>query len=254
MSMRYFAMRDAEGVKKDCHEIKQTECAQYNKKHWGIFMTVNTFSGKNRRIENIEEICYWLCDIDDIPKEQQLRKIDSLAIKPNIIVESKRGFHCYWRAKNGTLENYERIERGIIKKLNGDAHCKDPVRLLRVPFFYHWKDIDNPYLITIKHAEKKSFDEQEMLYYFAEKETQIRRSFDFNLSGYQLSDYERIFKIHSVTKGSRNSYLFWVLNRLLDKNVSNGEITSIMHHLNSQLADSLSSLEINQMLRGKRVI
>lgn len=256
MAIRYFALHDNDEKlrKKGAFEIKENEQQSYNEKGYGIFMTFNSFEGERRKKENVTKICFWACDIDEGSKDEQLQRINALTIKPNIIVESKNGFHCYWKAKNGSKENYEKIEKGIIKKLNGDRHCKDPLRLLRVPFMYHNKDKDNPYMVTIKKAEKKSFDELQMLYYFGEKEEKRKQQKSNDLKDCDLKDYEKIFKIRNINKGERNSYLFWVLNRLKDNNLSNGEIRQIIEHLNSCLVDRLSDLEIQQLLRGSKIV
>lgn len=254
MSIRYFVMKDAENENKDCREVKTpAECKKYNQKGYGVFMTFNTFKGTRRLAENVTEICFWACDIDEGTKEEQMKRINALVIKPSIIIESKKGFHCYWKAKNATIKNYGKIEKGIIKKLNGDTHCKDPLRLLRVPNYYHLKDKNNPYLITVKYAENKSFEEQDMLYYFGIKE-QKRKVFKGKLNLTNLQDYEKYFKINQVCKGERNAYLFWVLNRLIDNGLPDTEIRQVIEHLNSCLSDSLSECEVNQLLRGKKIL
>ena len=256
MAIRYFAFHDNDVKLKNrgAFEIREDEQKFYNEQGYGIFMTFNSFAGERRKKENVTEICFWACDIDEGSKEEQLQRINALMIKPNIVVESKNGFHCYWKAKNATKENYETIEKGIIKKLNGDKHCKDPLRLLRVPFMYHNKDKDSPYLVTIKKAEKRSFEESQMLYYFGEKEEKKKEYTTRDLKDCELKDYEIIFKIKNIGKGERNSYLYWVLNRLKDSNLSNNEVRQIIEHLNHCLVDSLDELEVKQLLRGSKII
>ena len=93
-----------------------------------------------------------------------------------------------------------------------------------------------------------------MLYYFGEKEEKRKQQKSSDLKDCDLKDYEKIFKIRNINKGERNSYLFWVLNRLKDNNLANGEIRQIIEHLNSCLVDRLSDLEIQQLLRGSKIV
>lgn len=256
MSIRKFVMKDQEVEFKDCHEVKTfEECKQYNAKGYGVFMTFNTFVGERRLAENVTEICFWACDIDGGNKEEQLERINSLAIKPTIIIESCNGYHCYWAAKDGTVENYERIEKGIIKRLDADPKAKDPSRLLRMPGFYHLKDINKPFLVKVHSANKQSYSEDLMLYYFAEKEKQKEKiDYTVNPSEYtNPENWERIFKISQIVKGERNSYLYWVMRRLEDANCSSGDIKYCIEGMNRMLSQPLKDCEIKSLLRGRRI-
>ena len=66
------------------------------------------------------------------------------------VVETKKGYHCYWGVKgSATLENFTMIEEKLIELLKGDKHCKDPLRLLRCPGYYHMKYPVHPFLCQI---------------------------------------------------------------------------------------------------------
>lgn len=66
-------------------------------------------------------------------------------VKPDIVVESGRGIHAYWRSPSPMLVKDERwsdlesINRGLCKKLNGDINTIDVTRVLRVPQFFNHK-------------------------------------------------------------------------------------------------------------------
>ena len=258
MTIRLFVMRDADTANRDCKEVSTiAECREYNKKGYGVFMTFNTFEGKRRLAKNVTKICFWACDIDGGDKDKQLEKINKLVLRPSIIVESCNGFHCYWRAKDATIENYEKIERGIIKKLDADPAAKDPARLLRLPEFYHLKNPDKPFLVKIYEKNKTVYSEEWMLYYFAEKETKTQRQYTTSyadISEYTNPDnWERIFKLSSIVKGERNNYLFWIMNRLIDKGLPQDAIKETLIGMNRMLTDPLSDEEITQLLKGKRI-
>jgi hypothetical protein len=63
-------------------------------------------------------------------------------------VESKRSYQLYWAAKDATQEGWYRVERGIVRALGADPKAIDPLRLLRAPGYYHWKDAEDPFLVT----------------------------------------------------------------------------------------------------------
>lgn len=75
-------------------------------------------------------------------------KIDEAANflpRPDILVDSGRGVHCYWTLQtavlmnNGAWEKVEAINRGICKTFRGDITTIDVSRVLRVPGFKNHK-------------------------------------------------------------------------------------------------------------------
>ena len=41
----------------------------------------------------------WICEIDHLEKEEQLKLIDLFPLYPSLVVESCHGFHMYWYIK-----------------------------------------------------------------------------------------------------------------------------------------------------------
>ena len=138
---RLFAIHDYDNKlkRKGAFEIKPEEVQELNKQGYGIYMCVNEFNGA-RKIENLQKINFWIADLDSGTKLDMINRIEELVLQPSIIVETKKGYHCYWKAENATFENYTEIEKGLIKKLNADKACKDVTRLLRFPTSYHMKN------------------------------------------------------------------------------------------------------------------
>ena len=154
-------------------EVSEQRARQLNKEGFGIFFTPNEFEGK-RQIQNLKKINYYIADIDEGGKEKIWTDIEKLILRPSIIVETKRGYHLYWRVTDGTLDNYEKIENCIIAKLNADEGAKDCSRLLRCPSFYHMKDPQNPFLIKIIEENDKVYKENELYLYFRGREKNYR--------------------------------------------------------------------------------
>ena len=140
---------DEEKKRKGAFPINNDYAKFMNGLGYGIHHSINTFYDKIRKAENIIRINYWVSDIDIGDKESQLKKIDSLILPPSIITETKKGFHCYWKARFATVENYKIIQEAINKSIGADEACKDITRLFRHPGFYHLKDKDNPFMVSL---------------------------------------------------------------------------------------------------------
>jgi hypothetical protein len=142
---QWYRMRDSDpdGVM----PVTQQEAHSWNERQWGIFATVNEFDGP-RRIANLRRICAWAVDIDDGTKEEQAARIVGSPLWPSLVVETKRGYQVYWRAKDATVPTWNEIvlER-LVPYFGADLRARDIARILRVPGFLHWKDPANPFRI-----------------------------------------------------------------------------------------------------------
>lgn len=252
---RCFVLHDSdpELKKRGAFEVNENELEEYNNLGYGCFWTLNDFEGR-RKAQNITKINFWIADIDDGTKEEQMERINSLVLKPSMIVESKKGYHCYWEAENATLENYTEITKGIIQKLKADPHCKDPVRLLRMPYYYHVKDMENPYLIEVVYENGKKYTEEKMLYAYQLPKPKLKPiKYDGDKKDFlDENKWEKIFKISQIGEGCRNSmlarYVFW----LKDLGFNN-EISYIINGLNRKLYKPLEQWEIDIMLKTKGI-
>lgn len=242
-------------------DIKKTEdvAQRGNRKGYGIFWVVNDFDGARKK-ENLKKINYWFCDIDNGTKEEQLKRIKELLIQPSFVVETKNGYHCYWAVKgSASVENFERIEEALIQKLDGDVHCKDALRLLRCPCYYHMKQPAHPFLVDIVDGlgSDKEYTEKQMLdvFCYTKKDTKalpvpkvyISSKNDF----LNPEKWEKIFKISEICKGNRNGtltrYTFW----MKDEGFSASEIRYIISGLNRKITEPLPERELEQLLRPK---
>jgi hypothetical protein len=132
--VRIFPMSDYEKNKDLLCEI--------NRAGGGIFFTPNPCNG-GRREENITSIDWIYVDIDDMSKEEMRKLIKTSPIIPNIIVESKRSYHLYWRV-TCTKEEFSTIIHGLIDYFHGDKAITSINEVLRLPDFFHMKDPQNP--------------------------------------------------------------------------------------------------------------
>ncbi len=143
---------------------------------YGIFFTVNGFTGGKRTSETLTNINAFFADIDfpdkvnKSPESIRLYKNDILmelyaeGKTPTAIVETKNGFHVYWILSqpvyldqlNEDQQNrlrilYRDIEEAILKRFDGDPAAKDVARVLRVPGTLHQKDPNDPFVVKLVH-------------------------------------------------------------------------------------------------------
>lgn len=205
------------------------ELREWNGRGFGIFCAVQKFKGP-RRIENLERIRAWCCDIDSGTKAAQVERIKKSPLKPSSVVETKAGHHVYFRAAEGTQERYRQITTRLVEFFGADPNARDLARVLRVPGYLHLKDPTDPFLV--KHVwgpYPATYTEREMIACFppsreeleprAPKPTQpldVRgsgfwdRVFDLDcgeallrLSGHRAVNGET-YKLRPMSNGNRN--------------------------------------------------
>ena len=149
------------------YKISKDEAEKWNAKNYGIFWTVNEFNGPRRKDRLVRFLSFY-CDIDDLPKEDQLKMIES-GPYPSMVVESKRGYHVYWdidEDEEMNLELYREIQERIVYHFGADKRAKDASRVLRVPGYYHCKDPNDKFMVTELMKLSASYKAKHMLYWF----------------------------------------------------------------------------------------
>lgn len=98
-------------------------------------------------------------------KNEYLKIIKSLQLKPSVIIESKNGYHMYWLLAKGAIieiDQYEALQLMMQEKLKTDKGAIGAERLFRLPGFHHWKDENDPFLcetIHVDYSKRYSFEE-----------------------------------------------------------------------------------------------
>lgn len=163
MKRDLYVIHDTErsGVRK----VSETEASILNKEGFGVFWTVNEFDGP-RKSENLVRLNSWYVEIDEIDKAIQIALIEQSPVPPNLVVESKNGFHIYWNCREATLQNYSNVLSGLRHYFLGDHRAKDVARLLRAPGYLHQKDPSDPFLVQVVWSFDGTYSEKLMLYNF----------------------------------------------------------------------------------------
>lgn len=140
------------------------EAEKLNKQWAWVFFSVNSMSKGKRSKEAVTKINAWVCEVDNTSKKEQMEMIVGAPIEPDCIVESKKSYHMYRFAKDGTKENYEKIGMWLREYFDGDVVvARDYSRVLRLPWFYHCKDEDDKFLVECVYIFDRNHTEQEMM-------------------------------------------------------------------------------------------
>lgn len=146
-------------------EIDRSEAAFWNQKNYGIFWSVNSFRGARRKT-NLHRILAWALDLDQGTKQEQMRLICAGLI-PSLIVETRKGYHVYFLAKDATIEGYRSILLDRLCYFYGsDVRATDLCRILRVPGYYHCKNPDDRFLVKRIHRYPVSYTEREICWFY----------------------------------------------------------------------------------------
>jgi hypothetical protein len=225
-SHRYYRLYDPEPQRHGVIEVDRAEAQNWNEQGWGIFWSVNSFNGPRRK-ENLRRINAWALDLDSGPKVDQFKRIQ-MGLVPSLIIESLRGYHIYWIAKDATLDGYRSILTDrLCPFYSGDVRATDVCRILRVPGYFHCKDLDSRFLVKKIHRYPCSYTEQEMCMFYPPSAESIARDI-------KRQEFEATFKsAASAPRSAQNDGLWQVvwnmdcedaLNRLSGHAAVGGEI------------------------------
>jgi len=144
----------------------------YNKKWAGIFFSINSMLPWERDKASVTRVNAWACEVDNLSKEDQLKLISVAPLAPSLVIESHKSFHMYRFAKDGTIENRTKVCRWLRNFFGGDpAIASDISRVLRVPWYNHMKDANNPFMCDIVDGNWEYYTEEEMLKAYPDTET-----------------------------------------------------------------------------------
>ena len=244
--MKLYRLDDSKQVK-GVFECTEEEAIKYNLDGWGIFFTPNTFNGRRVR-ENLVKINSWFVDIDECDKETCLRFIMRGALLPSRIVETKRGYHCYWFSKDASPELFNEVQERLVDYYGADKGAKDITRILRVPGYYHCKDPDNHFLIDEIYTNDVIYSEKKMLFAYKAVEKPVYE-YDGEIDINNI-DLNRLLKPHEITRGERNTKIFKKGVFLKKIGAGQHQVDEYLHWLNNAISDPIPEGELRMIIRG----
>lgn len=152
MSNYIFAIHDSDKdirMREGAKNIKVNEAEKYNSLGYGIFRTVQSFKSEKRTADNIDKLISYAIDIDDWSKDDQTKRVFKINVEPSRVVETKSGFHIYFDLIGESNPNlYTKfLTEYLIPLYNACNGAKDLSRILRVPGYWHCKDINNKFMV-----------------------------------------------------------------------------------------------------------
>lgn len=145
---------------------------ELNKQWAWIFFSVNPMIEWKRDKESVIWVSSWICEIDWLDKTLQQKLIDWCPLKPNLILESNSSYHLYWFSKDWTIDNRSKVCNGLRNYFDWDpAIPNDTARVLRLPWFNHMKDANNPFEISLFMFNPWTNTESDMLLAYPNTQT-----------------------------------------------------------------------------------
>lgn len=139
----------ASGPNTIAHSPKLPYLAKLNKAGAGVFVMVNTGSGKGRKTEDVLGVRAVFVDLDGA----ELQPVLDAHIPPSITVESSPGrYHAYWLVRGMPMRDFKTAQQKLAAMFNGDKAVCDLPRVMRVPGFLHQK-AETPYRSRLIRCE-----------------------------------------------------------------------------------------------------
>lgn len=238
-------------------DIKYAELKELNDKGAGIFIQPNPSNG--RKEEDIKSIEWVYVDMDDGTKAEMMAIISKSPIAPDIIIESKRSYHLYWKVRC-TKEQFKLIIDGLITFFWWDTAISSPNEVLRAPTFWHAKNPDDRFQIKIHHLDIQKHAPQDFIKVFPSTAQQFVKKFNLEPS----DDVLRVIKNIDITEilkhcwvdvrrgvifedGKATSATVWkegnIVKRFSGKEWGWSTIDIVMHHLWKNVAEAIAYLK-----------
>jgi putative DNA primase/helicase len=120
-----------------------------NFRYAAVGVTLNRTDGKGRKKENVIAIRGVALDLDGAP----LEPVKACGLKPHIVVQtSERGYHVIWRVDGLPVEKFAGVQWAIAKRYDGDVAIAKLTHCIRLPGFFHCKDVEHPFRVRILEA------------------------------------------------------------------------------------------------------
>ncbi|MDR2712255.1 MAG: RepB family DNA primase [Clostridiales bacterium] len=109
----------------------------HNKQQRGVYFVINYGGHEDADISRINA---QFMEMDNLPLEEQLAKIQAFQLEPSLIVKTRKSLHCYWLVKNAKKDNFRHIQKQLVAYFGSDPACINESRVFRLPGFYHHKE------------------------------------------------------------------------------------------------------------------
>jgi P4 family phage/plasmid primase-like protien len=139
-----------------------------NDQSYGIFVSINGA----RRDEEVSHISAQFFECDDKDFDTQLAQIRDFALKPSIVVQTKKSLHVYFLMRDAKVEDFRRIQQKLAKKFGGDPSVVNLSRVMRIPGYNHCKQ--EPVMVKcIEFEPERLYTQEELESYLPELRVEV---------------------------------------------------------------------------------
>jgi hypothetical protein len=145
------------------------DALSWNQKDYNVSFSVNPRAavGESKQDDIQDVVCLWL-DIDgknfQDGKPEAEKRVLEFRMKPNIIIDSGHGYHCYWILQEPIINRTEdqskevkRVLSGLATALGADKQAFNFDRIMRLPGTLNIKDLENPQPCFIVQTNSEHF-------------------------------------------------------------------------------------------------
>lgn len=230
---------------------------ELNKKGLGVFFMANESSTGHGQ-KDITAIKWIYIEMDDGSKLEQMKKIENSPIPPNMIIESKRSYHCYWRC-DLTQEQFDELGSGMVYYFNSDPSFTRIGGVMRMPHFYHFKYPKEPFKITTIKCENTIFKYEDLIKKYQTPINSWKNKFNLNQDdldiikqipiknvldklGVQYNSQNFLIENGEITSASINVKQNYI-NRFSGKPPCGSSVDVVMYFMNLSVADAINWLK-----------
>jgi putative DNA primase/helicase len=156
--------------------------ADHNIKNRGVFFVVNYGGQEDREITRVNA---QFVENDNLPVEEQYKRLMDFPLEPSLIVRTKKSLHSYWLIKDGEVSSFRKVQMKLAKLFEGDRTIINESRVLRLPGFNHCKG--EPVKVQcIKYSPELRYTQEELLKYLGNTEEERKPKIKGDKSGIDL--------------------------------------------------------------------
>lgn len=214
------------------------ELQKLNADKCGIFIAVN--GGNNdKETKALNKCRAQFMEIDTLPLEEQLQKIQQFALEPSIIVRTRKSLHTYWLLKDGSIKNFRKVQLQLCAYFHSDTALQNESRVMRLPGFNHCKQ-EPVQVVVIKFNPELKYTQQELANLLPQpaKEESTTELPELTDSTPGL-----------FTEGNRNNALLKLGGHLRAAGCNAEEIASTLQHINAESGNPLPEKELNTCIK-----
>jgi len=225
------------------HGATKEELTQYNRKGYGIYLTVNETNGKGRTAKDVVRVRALFADLDGAPINPVLD------YSPHLVVETSQDrYHAYWLVSDCTLDAFRDCQKSLIEKFDSDPVVHDLSRVMRVPGFYHMKGKPYPVAVVHEGTDQAPLTYEEFINIFPPKPKKKWSAEKFVMSA--ASDTGDYKGQYGTSEGDRNHSCLKIIGGMLKRGLEWSVVEAEVWKHGKACSPAMRDREIEHVLRS----